>query len=461
MKSSRRDFLRQSSIFAAGFLSLRSFCDQMAHGIEVSVDAPYGTLVGDANGVIDLPASFSYEVISVSGKPMSDGFITPGLPDGMAAFPGPDGLTIIVRNHELMPFEGPTPYGKQNELLSRIEDRFIYDRGYGKTPHNGGTTTLVYDTREQKVVRDFLSLTGTTRNCAGGPTPWNSWITCEESVVNEGPGTDGEYRSEKNHGYNFEVPATADVAMAEALPLTDMGRFYHEAVAVDPDTGIVYQTEDRDDGLIYRFIPNKPGDLRAGGKLQALKFRESAAIDSRNWEKQTVEVGKKHPIEWIDMADVTSPKDDLRYRGFEAGAARFARGEGMWYSNGQVFFACTNGGKAQTGQIWRLVPKKSGSTEAETVELYIEPNNASILQAADNMTVSPWGDIVICEDHDKDARIMGISPNGRLYPLAQNHLNSEFAGVTFSPDGSTLFVNVQARNMTLAITGPWGQRATS
>jgi secreted PhoX family phosphatase len=249
--------------------------------------------------------------------------------------------------------------------------------------------------------------------------------------------------------------------MAEALPLTDMGRFYHEAVAVDPDTGIVYQTEDRDDGLIYRFIPNKPGDLRAGGKLQALKFRESAAIDSRNWEKQTVEVGKKHPIEWIDMADVTSPKDDLRYRGFEAGAARFARGEGMWYSNGQVFFACTNGGKAQTGQIWRLVPKKSGSTEAETVELYIEPNNASILQAADNMTVSPWGDIVICEDHDKDARIMGISPNGRLYPLAQNHLNSEFAGVTFSPDGSTLFVNVQARNMTLAITGPWGQRATS
>jgi secreted PhoX family phosphatase len=97
----------------------------------------------------------------------------------------------------------------------------------------------------------------------------------------------------------------------------------------------------------------------------------------------------------------------------------------------------------------------------ETVELYIEPNNATILQAADNMTVSPWGDIVICEDHGNDARIMGISPNGRLYPLAQNHLNSEFAGVTFSPDGSTLFVNLQARNMTLAITGPWGQRTTS
>lgn len=458
MNSSRRDFLVRSSVFAAGFFSLQGFCRNELQAAESKGPSPYGPLVEDLNGALDLPAGFKYRIISTGGKPMSDGFITPGFADGMATFPGPDGLTIIVRNHELLPYQGPSPYGKSNELLAKIAPEKIYDRGEGKTPHNGGTTTIVYDTREQKVVRDFLSLTGTSRNCAGGPTPWNSWITCEESVVAIGPGEDGDYTSERNHGYNFEVPATYEIAMADAVPLTDMGRFYHEAIAVDPETGIVYQTEDRDDGLIYRFLPNKPGNLHAGGKLQALRFHGKDSFDTRNWDETTVRKGRQYPVEWIDLDDVESPNDNLRYRGFEAGAARFARGEGMWYSEGQVFFACTNGGKSQTGQIWRLIPAKPGSSETDKLELFIEPNNASILQAADNLTVAPWGDIVICEDHSHDPRLMGITPEGKLYPIAQNHVNSEFAGVTFSPDGTTLFVNMQVRNMTVAITGPWANR---
>ncbi len=461
MDSSRRDFLRQSSFFAAGFFALRSFCNQPVLAGEAHIRGPYGPLVDDVNGVLDLPAGFSYRVISTSGKPMSDGLFTPGLPDGMAAFSGPDGLTILVRNHELMPFQGPSAFGKFNELFGKVDIKKIYDPGHGLTPHNGGTTTVVYDTKEQKVVRDFLSLGGTTRNCAGGPTPWNSWITCEESVVKEGQGTDGDYRSERDHGYNFEVPVTSEIMLHEAVPLVDMGRFYHEAVAIDPETGIIYETEDREDGLIYRFIPAKPGKLHAGGKLQVLKFREAPSIDTRNWKERTVEIGKHHDVEWLDISDVTSPDDDLRYRGFEAGAARFARGEGMWYTEGQVYFACTNGGKAQTGQIWRLIPAKADSGETDKLELFIEPNDASILEAADNMTISAWGDIIACEDHDHGARLMGVTLDGRIYPLAKNHLQTEFAGVTFSPDGSTLFVNLQVRGMTVAITGPWHERAAS
>jgi secreted PhoX family phosphatase len=459
MNASRRDFLRRTSVFAAGFLSLRNFC---AHATDVPlVVGPYGPLVDDINGVLELPAGFSYRVISVSGNTMGDGLIIPGLPDGMAAFPGPNGLTVIVRNHELLPFEGPGAFGKSNEFLSKIDKTKLFDAGFETTPHLGGTTTLVYDTNEQKVVSEFLSLAGTSRNCAGGPTPWNSWITCEESVVKAGQGVDGEYRSERDHGYNFEVPATTEMKLHHAVPLTDMGRFYHEAVAIDPQTGIVYETEDRDDGLIYRFIPNEPGKLSAGGQLQVLKFRDAPSLDTRNWEDQAVAVGKQHAMEWLDIDNVESPDDDLRYRGFEAGAAKFARGEGMWYSEGQIFIACTNGGKAQTGQIWRIILANQDSGEPDRLELYIEPNDSKILQAADNMIVAPWGDIIICEDHQDDARIMGITPSGTIYPLAKNHLKTEFAGVAFSPDGTTLFVNLQVRGLTVAITGPWDKRAAS
>jgi uncharacterized protein len=459
MYHSRRDFLRRSSIFAAGFLSLRQFCNQNACAAPAHSVSPYGPLQDDLNGVLDLPPGFNYRVISVSGSPMSDGFITPGMPDGMSTFPGPDGLTIVVRNHELLPFEKPGPFGSSSELFSKIDAKKVYDCGEGKTPHMGGTTTFLYDTKNQKVVRDYLSLAGTARNCAGGPTPWNSWITCEESVVQKGPGADGDYTSERNHGYNFEVPASADIVLTEAVPLKDMGRFYHEAIAVDPTTGIVYQTEDREDGLIYRFLPSKSGQLSAGGKLQVLRFKEATSIDTRNWQEQTIEIGREYPVEWMDIDEVESPQDDLRYRGFDAGAARFARGEGMWYSERQVFFACTNGGKKQTGQIWRLNLEKPGLVQLDTLDLFIEENNSRIIEAADNLTIAPWGDVVICEDHENDARIIGITMQGELYPIARNHVQTEFAGVTFTPDGTTLLVNLQKRGMTVAITGPWQQRS--
>ncbi len=456
MMPSRRDFLVRSSVFAAGFCALRNTFRNPVWAKEATSIAPYGPLIEDPNGIFDLPAGFQYRVISTSGLPMSDGLITPGKPDGMATFEGPDGLTILVRNHELMPFEGPGAFGKFNELFGKIDPEKVYDRGGDKLPHRGGTTTLIYDTREQKVVRDFLSLAGTTRNCAGGPTPWNSWITCEETVIRPGEKTDSDSLIEQDHGYCFEVPATAEASLAPAIPLIDMGRFNHEAVAVDPETGIVYLTEDRDDGLIYRFLANQPGKLAAGGRLQALRLRDSSSLDTRNWDQQNIEIGKQYPIGWIDMTEVTAPEDDLRLRGFTDGAARFARGEGMWYSEGQIFFACTSGGKNKTGQIWRLLPDKGG----DLLELFIEPNDSALLESADNLTVAPWGDLMVCEDHPgMDIRIVGVTPAGKLYTFASNHLQTELAGITFSPDGSTLFVNLQNSGMTMAITGPWSEKA--
>ena len=269
----------------------------------------------------------------------------------------------------------------------------------------------------------------------------------------------------EDHGYNFEVPATWDGGVVTPVPLRAMGRFDHEAVAVHPESGIVYQTEDEWDGLIYRFIPNRPGELVAGGRLQALRILDQPSMDMRNWEEQTVWPGSPLAVGWIDMSDVESPDADMRLRGFEAGAARFARGEGMWWTQSSVYFACTTGGDARKGQIWRYVPSpyEGTSREAEepgTVELFIEPNDGTIIENADNLTAAPWGDLIVCEDgYNEDDYLSGVTPEGDIYRLGHNQQGrGEFAGSCFSPDGTTLFVNLQIQALTVAITGPWERR---
>lgn len=214
---------------------------------------------------------------------MDDGLVVPGKHDGMAAFRGRAGKTILVRNHELSPDDASAgPFGRENELLNRIDPSKLYDRGRGIVPGVGGATTLVYDTASGKLERQYLSLAGTIRNCAGGPTPWGSWISCEETVARA-----GELGGvEKDHGYNFEVPALAG-GLVDPVPLKAMGRFNHEAIAVDPRSGIVYQTEDRSDALLYRFIPTVRGKMAAGGRLQALMITDAPGMDTRNWPEET------------------------------------------------------------------------------------------------------------------------------------------------------------------------------
>lgn len=464
----RRQFLQQAGALTLAFTGLRQFTS-LASAEDAAAAASagtakgvgYGALVPDPKGMFDLPKGFSYRVIARTGDKMNDGFLVPGMPDGMAAFAGSNGNTIVVCNHELNPDASNGPFGKDNELLSKLQPELIYDRGSGK-PLPGGTTTFVYDGKTRKIVDHRLSLVGTSRNCAGGPTPWNSWITCEESVIPKGVNVKQSGQiTEQNHGYAFEVPAWTGGKPVKPEPIRAMGRFYREAVAVDPRSGIVFQTEDLGDGLIYRYIPNTPGKLMEGGKLQALKVKDRPSLKTQNWEEETVAQGVSLAVEWIDLDDVESPADDLRKRGFAAGATQFARGEGMWYGGGSVFFCCTNGGKAKKGQVWKYTPSPNEGTAAEKdnpgrLELFVEPNDKNVLENCDNITYSPWGDLVLCEDGNPDQFLVGVTPWGELYQLGRNAgSKSELAGACFSPDGKTLFVNIQGDGITLAITGPW------
>ena len=448
----RRSFLRSSSSIALGFSGLRCLSAENAKGRS---SVGYGPLLPDPKKTLDLPKGFSYEIIGRAGEAMSDGLFLPGSPDGMAAFPGKANEVILVRNHEINPGASSStgPFGKGNKKMNLVgKDRF-YDPGKVAfrasgpgTPCLGGTTTVVYDMKKKSVARQFLSLIGTLRNCAGGPTPWNSWITCEETVVGAGG------KLIRDHGWCFDVPVTDQPALADPIPLKAMGRFNHEAVAVDPETGDVFETEDRHDGLIYRFVPKVKGKLAEGGKLFALKVNGKPSLDTRNWSENTFSVGDSKEIEWIEMKDVESPRDDLRIRGFKDGAACFARGEGMWYSKGSIFIACTNGGKKQRGQIWKLTDDK--------LELYTEPNDPDLVDNCDNLTVAPWGDLILCEDGKGEQYLDVITPKGKIFKLAKNAKSGgEFAGACFSPDGSTLFVNMQREGLTLAITGPWKEKA--
>ncbi len=462
MSISRRNFLTNGLAVGLGFYGLQKFAHTPLKAANskqmLNFKAGYGELIKDPKGILDLPKGFSYKIISAAGKQMFDGYTVPTKMDGMATFMI-GGKTVIIRNHEIDPGAfGTGAFGKNNELLKRIDKKLIYDNGFEDTVALGGTTTIIYDTNTQKVEKEFLSLIGTLRNCAGGPTPWNSWITCEETVVTKSD------KFMKNHGYNFEVPATINPKIAEPIPLIEMGRFNHEAVCLEPKSGIVYQTEDAHDGLIYRYLPNQKGNLAKGGKLQALAIKGQKSYDTRNWGAEsnnhiTIK-NQRYLVEWVDLDNVNPSEDDLRLRGLNKGAAKFARGEGMWFGNNEVYFACTNGGAKKVGQVFRYIPSDFEGTIKEkdnpgTLELFIESENSDIIRNCDNLTVSPWGDVILCEDDDSP-RIVGVTPKGEIYHIAHNvGYKSELTGGCFSPDGSTFFVNIQHAGFTLAITGDW------
>ncbi|MEJ7738213.1 MAG: alkaline phosphatase PhoX [Chitinophagaceae bacterium] len=461
---SRRQFLKNSGIVGLGFFGLYQLDAHLFRSwSSENLNEGFGPLATDSARLINLPKGFSYQVISKKGDRMDDGLIVPGRADGMGTFAGSKGKTIIIRNHENSantPEEGA--FGPNNKLLSKVDADSLYDAGKGRLPELGGTTTIVYDHINGKVVKQFLSLGGTARNCAGGVTPWKSWLSCEESTHMPG----GDSTSEKEHGYVFEVPATDKAGLGKAIPIKHMGRMNHEAVAVDPQTSIVYLTEDRPDGLFYRYVPDKQRNLLQGGKLQALVVKDHKSMDTRNWESlNTIRfpVRTLFDVEWIDIDQVDSPLDNLREQGFSNGAARFARGEGIWFGKGELYFACTNGGKLTLGQVFRYIPgKQEGSVDEKRspgkLELFIEPNDHHIVKSCDNLTVSPWGDLILCEDNPHPF-IVGVTPEGKFYKFAENiGYPSEFAGGVFSPTGETFFVNIQEPGITIAIKGPWKKR---
>jgi secreted PhoX family phosphatase len=423
-----------------------------------------GPLRADPGKLLDLPDGFSYRIVSKSGDTMDDGLQVPPAHDGMAAFAGEDGRVVLVCNHEMPPaFPEYSAFGTGFEALpGRIRER-VYDHGGGKSPGAGGTTTTVYNPGTGRTERQHLSLAGTELNCAGGPTPWGSWLSCEECF--EDPGTDFSRgrlitRDEK-HGYVFEVPA-GESGLAEPLPIRAMGRFEHEACAVHAPSGIVYMTEDRHYSLFYRYIPDVPGRLRQGGRLQALAIAGRPAQPLHNWTGDpAIATGESLATYWIDLDDVDPVENDLRLRGAAAGAATFARGEGLCNAGDAFAFTCTIGGRQRLGQVFLYQPSAVEGQDGEQQQpgrltLIAEAGEDSLLRNADNLTMAPWGDLVLCEDTSGHCGLIGIRPDGTQYHLADNaYSKSELAGVCFSPDGRTLFVNIQYPGTTVAITGPW------
>jgi hypothetical protein len=374
-----------------------------------------------------------------------------------------DGKFRLVRNHEDR--NGP------NNGSTAVDENAYDPRG------GGGTTTLVVNPFTRELERDFISLNGTIVNCSGGITPWGTWTTCEETNAGIPQGW------AKQHGYCFDVPASADGSVP-AIPIPSMGRFSHEAIAVDPETWIVYETEDSGDSGFYRFIPNTPGVLVNGGVLEMLKIKNVTNYDTRTGQA----VGVPLPVEWVPIADPDPPgqgSNAVYDQGFAGGAAIFTRLEGCWYGNGAIYFDATNGGNAGEGQIWEFRP----DGDEGTLTLIFESPGAAVLNSPDNLAVSPQGAILLCEDGDGDQYLRGVTLGGDIFDFALNlQTDHEWAGATFAeadpswndvtirgrykPLGSrwdrvTLFVNRQGatsgpnpplggnEGLTFAIWGPW------
>lgn len=438
LATNRRRFLGATgSAFAALIASGCSTAPSVASAMSAN---GYGPLISDPDGLLDLPSGFSYRVVSSLGDAMDDGLTVPDKADGMGCFDLGGGQIALVRNHELIPTDdtgGEIPAG--------------FDRREGKVLP-GGTTTMVLDAKTLNIERQFRSLGGTIRNCAGGTTPWGSWLTCEEAPVR--PGERYGDGLGKDHGWVFEVPANG-TSLINPEPLKAMGRFNHEAAVVDPVTGMVYLTEDKDDSMLYRFIPNAPGDLAQGGKLQALTLTDGTT-DSRNWDRIGMTLTKAHTVAWVDMDDVESPGDDLRKQGAAKGGLMIARGEGIHMGEGEMYFCATSGGAAKLGQVFRLIPGRDGA--ADTLDLFFESSSPDQFNYGDNLTIAPNGHLIVCEDQYTSTvtnHLRGITPQGQAYPLALLRVQTEPAGACFSPDGKTLFVNSYSPTKTLAITGPW------
>lgn len=448
MTTSRRDFAK---MLGAGAMvaPLATFYARAAHGMP-SFGPGFGPLepmlplntdelvVPGAfdlrrKPIVSLPKGFRYSVVSMTGQTMSDGTLVPGDHDGMAAYRGPRATTILVRNHELS--GGEAKYG--NGLGVNVPANLKYD-GFA----NGGTSTLVID-QQGRLVRDFASIGGTNNNCAGGLTPWGTWLTCEESTSTP----EGDSRYQKRHGYVFEVPAGAQ-GPVKAEPIVGMGRFNHEATATDPRTGIVYQSEDRGDSCLYRYVPNTPGVLLNGGKLQALKIRGADAVNTAKGFGQYLNVAL--PCEWVDIDEIDPATDTLRFEAHAKGAAKFSRGEGMWYGNGMIYLVCSNGGEIGKGQVFAYDPAQ------DAITLVVESTDAKMLEAPDNITVGPDGRLYLNEDGGGGNNIVGVNSDGTLYIAVKNVYNgSEFCGSCFSHNGRFMFVNIQSPGLTLVIEGPW------
>jgi uncharacterized protein len=484
----RRKLLRGTAAAAGGALLGGPFLGFVARDAAGAAGptAPDVELVDNIadlrDGVVRLhvPEGFRYRSFhdTEMAVTLDDGTALPGRHDGMGAFKGRDGDVVLIRNHEV---NNPV------EAAFGPADAPRYDSRAG-----GGTTTVV-TSRRGEVRRSYTSISGTQMNCSGGRMPWGSWVTCEETV--NGPDVGPDFTGVSNipltkpHGYVFEVPVRGE---ATAEPITAAGRFTHEAVAFDPHSGYLYLTEDSFEfpSGFYRYKPRRnpmhTGSLDNRGRLQMLAVRKRPNLHLEGNQER----GATYDVKWVDIDDpaptfpytpgqlAPTTNDDATIhvpkQGWEQGAAYFSRLEGAAYDDGVIYFSSTQGGgDAETelgphavdgygngfGQIWAYYPKWN------VLRAVYQSPGPDTLDFPDNVTTSPRGTLVVCEDHNNDNYLRALTRKGALFPIALNRMVSatgtprfddEFAGSTFSPDGHTLFVNIQAsRGVTFAIWGDW------
>jgi secreted PhoX family phosphatase len=441
----------------------------------------YGPLVN--KGELLLPEAFNYQVVSRQGMQMSDGHPTPGIFDGMGAYPGGSGgSTILIRNHENRERAGEqkvvTGSFEYDELTLAGNTKLEVQRKKAGTDPATGRQLYTYE-----IVSDFAILGGTSTNCAGGLRDPHIWIACEEVVKRSSNG--------KKHGYIFEIDARSD-GPVPAIPVTQAGRRAHEAAL--ERAGFVYMTEDRsitsdpmtEKGLLgaclYRYVPRPRGGRvplhETTAVLEALKLKDEFHA---NMDTGRV-VGQPYRVEWVsvDEPDHDDDTDDRRDRvpGFtpnrvqaqDKGVAFFDRQEGMWAGpgrgEGKIYFDCTTGGTQNLGQVWEYDPGR------EVITLIYESTSSATLENPDNVVIVPQTrDIFLQEDSDGEQFVRGLTRQGEIYDFAKSGSNTtEFCGGCFDPDGQTLYLNQQGdrgslpegppdgQAVTYAIYGPFGKR---
>lgn len=487
----RRSFLRSSAAVVSsaaivGTLGMFHERKVHAHGRPTQppgpIASPYGEpipTVDETTGLklIGLPPDFRYWSHGWTGDPIfslfDDGPKTPALHDGMAVLREIGPLAIMCRNHEV----GAGP--------AFVSGSLRYSPAAG-----GGNTNMIFDMNRKKWVAVWPTLSGTVRNCAGGRSNHQSWLSCEETGdVTTDPATGKSY----THGWVYDVPA---VGVSNAKPIKAMGRRSHEACAVDPKTGYVYLTEDGSPGGVYRFRPNRVRSFAApyssGGTLEMLKVlvanAANANLQGTRHNAPALNVGDTFDVEWVtvDYPENDGPGGLGNFaQGFAKGGAIFRRPEGAWYSDGMIFFVCTDGGSTGNGQVFALDIKR------QTLVLVYDSPHVDDLDNPDNLTVTPRGGLLFCEDGAGNGdhlhlgqpteRLVGLTKNGNVFTFANNLIDfrpvadgglgfytrpsgvtfaancrsQEWAGATFSRDGDWLFVNIQTPGVTFAITGPW------
>ncbi|MBW8366945.1 MAG: PhoX family protein [Arenimonas sp.] len=454
---SRRQLLKVGGLgLGAAALGLSPVGRLLAQaGTSGLVHAGYGALrpVRDTNtglALLRLPEGFSYTTFGWTGEALAGGRACPRKHDGMGVLRADGDLVTLVRNHEVTDDPGG----------SFAPPEATYDPDCG-----GGTVTLRFDTAAGKLVDMRPSLSGTLVNCAGGVTPWGTWLSCEEIVLDKGQkvpvGPDYVHEMKQSHGFVFEVPATG---LSKAEPLLAMGQFKHEAVCVDPGSGIFYLTEDLKPAAgFYRMLPTVPGEPVRGGRLQMLKAVGSP--DLRTGRR----VGERHAVQWVEIEDPTAglgadgEDNGVVTQGLANGGSAFIRLEGCIHGDGRVYFTSTSGGNAECGQLWAYHPGQ------ETLELVFESPDAAVLDYPDNIILSPRGGLVICEDSEQPVqRLYGMTRDGGLFEFCRSDVRldgfrgysgdfrgAEWAGACFSPDGKWLFANLYEPGFSVAITGPW------